>query len=601
MNGPPLPRPKHGTVNETLAASATSGAGLTFVDLAERETFHSYADVHARARRTAGALRARGVAAGDRVALVFPTSPAFVDCFFGVLLAGAVPVPLYPPVRLGRLAEYLAATSRMIAAAGARLVLADAAARRLLGKAIEASRPALGCLTPEELGEGGELEAAVGPDELGLIQFSSGSTADPRPVALSHASLLAQLAALRALLPAEGSVPQKGVSWLPLYHDMGLIGCLLQAVYYPGPLVLIPPELFLAKPALWLRAIARHRATISVAPSFAYALCSRKVRDEELSGADLSSWRHALCGAEPVSPESLDDFARRFEPFGFDPRSLRPVYGLAEAALAVTFTPAGRRVRSLRVDPARLAATGDVVAGTRAIASVGTPVPGTDVEVRDPDGLALEERRVGRIFVRGPSVMAGYFDQPEATASVLSGGWLDTGDLGFVADGELYVCGREKDVIVIRGANHAPREFEEGLSDVESVRAGCAVALGFVPDGEDGEQLLVLAERARASGPDDDDERMIDAIRRAILARTGIRPHTVRLLAPGTIPRTSSGKLRRGEALRRFLAGELDPPAKVSRLRILLEVLRSAVAFGRFRGVAKGLRVMESKDERLAR
>jgi acyl-CoA synthetase (AMP-forming)/AMP-acid ligase II len=585
VNGPPLPRPKHRTVNESLAASATSGTGLTFVDLAERETFHSYEAIRARARRTAGALRARGVAPGDRVALVLPTSPAFVDAFFGVLLAGAVPVPLYPPVRLGRLAEYLAATSRMISAVGARLVLADAATRRLLGKSIESSRPALGCLTPEELGEGGELEVSVEPEDLGLIQFSSGSTAEPRPVALSHASLLAQLAALRALLPAEEAVPQKGVSWLPLYHDMGLIGCLLQAVYYPGQLVLIPPELFLAKPALWLRAIARHRATISVAPSFAFALCARKVRDEELSGSDLSSWRHALCGAEPVSPDSLDKFARRFAPFGLDPRSLRPVYGLAEAALAVTFTPAGREVRSLHVDPARLAAAGDVVDGARAVASVGTPVPGTDVEVRDPDGRALEERRVGRIFVRGPSVMAGYFGQPAATASVLAGSWLDTGDLGFVAGGELYVCGREKDVIVIRGANHQPQEFEECLAGLEFVRAGCAVALGFVPDGEDGEQLLVLAERARATGLDDDDARTIDAIRRAILARTGIRPHTVRLLAPGTIPRTSSGKLRRNEALRRFLARQLDPPAKVSRLRILLEVLRSAVAFGRVRGV----------------
>jgi len=583
VNGPPLPPPKYRSVNETLAASASSGAGLTFVDLAEREVFVPYGEIHARASRTAGALRARGVVPGDRVALVFPTSPGFVDAFFGVLLAGAVPVPLYPPVRLGRLAEYLVATSRMIAAVGARLVLADVVTRRLLGKSIESSRPALGCLTPEELGEGGELERNVGPDELGLIQFSSGSTADPRPVALSHASLMAQLAALRALLPAEDAVPQKGVSWLPLYHDMGLIGCLLQAVYYPGPLVLIPPELFLARPGLWLRAIARHRATISVAPSFAYALCARRVRDEELGGADLSSWRHALCGAEPVSPDSLDHFSRRFETHGFDRRSLRPVYGLAEASLAVTFTPDGREVKALHVDPVRLAAAGEVVDGARAIASVGAPVPGTDVEVRDSDGRELGERRVGRIFVRGPSVMEGYFGQPAATASVLSGGWLDTGDLGFVAEGELYVCGREKNVIVIRGANHLPQEFEEALAGLESVRAGCAVALGFVPDGEEGEQLLVLAERARGAGPSAGDAPVVDAIRRAILARTGIRPHTVRLLAPGTIPRTSSGKLRRNEALRRFLAGELDPPSNVSRLRILLEVLRSAFAFARLR------------------
>ncbi|MBK9964124.1 MAG: fatty acyl-AMP ligase [Holophagales bacterium] len=583
MNGPRLPIPKHRTVNEALAASAASDAGLTFVDLAERETFIPYGEIHARARRTAGALRARGVETGDRVALVFPTSPGFVDAFFGVLLAGAVPVPLYPPVRLGRLAEYHVATSRMIIAVRARLVLADAATRKLLGQAIESSRPPLGCLTPEELGEGGAHEAVIGSGAFGLIQFSSGSTASPRPVALSHESLLAQLAALRFLLPAEEGAPQKGVSWLPLYHDMGLIGCLLQAVFYPAPLVLIPPELFLARPALWLRAIARHRATISVAPSFAYALCGRRVRDEELAGADLSSWRLALCGAEPVSPDSLEHFARRFEPFGFDRRTLRPVYGLAEASLAVTFTPGGREVKALRVDPVRLAATGEAVDGTRAIASVGAPVPGTDVEVRTPDGRVAGERRVGRIFVRGPSVMTGYFGLPEITRTVLTRGWLDTGDLGFVAGGELYVCGREKNVIVIRGANHLPHEFEECLAGVQGVRAGCAVAVGFVPEGEDGEQLLVLTERARDGGKVDGDASAADRIRGAILAHTGIRPHTVRLLAPGTIPRTSSGKLRRNEALRRFLAGELNPPARVTRLRIFVEVVRSALAFARAR------------------
>jgi fatty-acyl-CoA synthase len=585
VNGPLLPRPKYRTVNEALAAGATSRLGLTFVDLAERETFVPYSEVHASARRTAGALRARGVATGDRVALVFPTSPGFLDAFFGVLLAGAVPVPLYPPVRLGRLAEYHVATARMIAAVGARLVLADAATRTLLGRAIESSHPPLGCVTLEDLGHGhaGELEVEIDPGALGLIQFSSGSTTDPRPVALSHENLMAQLAALRALLPPETDAPQTGVSWLPLSHDMGLIGCLLQAVYYPGSMVLIPPELFLARPALWLRAIARHRATISVAPSFAYALCARRVRDEELTGADLSSWRLALCGAEPVSLDALDHFAQRFAPLGFDRRALRPVYGLAEAALAATFTPGDRGVRALRVDPVRLAAAGEASDGSRAIVSVGTPVPGTDVEVRDQDGREIGERRVGRIFVRGPSVMIGYFGQPEATASVLAGGWLDTGDLGFVAGGELHVCGREKNVIVIRGANHQPQEFEECLAGVGGLRAGCAVAFGFVPEGEEGEQLLVLAERAKGTEPAGDDARISDQIRRAILAHTGIRPHTVRLLAPGTIPRTSSGKLRRNEALRRFLDGELAPPNRVGRLRILLEVIRSALAFTRFR------------------
>ena len=346
-------------------------------------------------------------------------------------------------------------------------------------------------------------------------------------------------------------------------------------------MTLISPEHFLVRPALWLRAIARHRATLSVAPTFGYAICAKRVRDEELEGMDLSSWRLAVCGAEPVSEESLDRFARRFARFGFDASALRPVYGLAEASLAVTFAPPGRPPRAIGVDPVRLAATGEVVEGVRRIVSVGTPVPGSEVEVRGANGETLAERKVGRIFTRGPSVMAGYFGQPEATARAVRDGWLDTGDLGFVADGELYVCGREKDLIIIRGANHAAHEFEEPLDRLEGVRAGCAVALGFVPEGEDGERLLVLAERAKDASRDDGDGPTVERIRHAILERTGIRPHTVLMLEPGTLPRTSSGKLRRAEALRRFLAGQLTPPRKVGPARLSAELARSALAFAR--------------------
>ena len=582
MKGPPLPPPRHRTVNEALAAAAATRSGITFVDLHERETFVPFREIHARARRTAAALRQAGVSAGDRVALVFPTSPAFLDAYFGTLLAGAVPVPLYPPFRLGRLPEYHAATARMIDAAGASLVLADARTRKLLGQAIERSRPRLGCRSLEDLSveADGELHAAVDPEALGLIQFSSGSTTDPKPVALSHAALMAQLSALKALLPPEDRFPQRGVSWLPLYHDMGLIGCLLLAVYYPGPLVLIPPEHFLARPALWLRAIARHRATLSVSPTFGYAICSKRARDEDLEGLDLSSWSLAVCGAEPISIATLRGFAQRFGRFGFDASALRPVYGLAEASLAVTFAPPGQP-RAIGVDPARLAATGEVVEGARAIVSVGTPVAGSELEVRGTNGENVPERTVGRIFTRGPSVMVGYFGRPEATADTIADGWLDTGDLGFVADGELYVCGREKDLVIIRGANHVAHEFEECLDGVEGVRAACSVALGFVPDGEDGEELLVLAERARDANRSDGDAGTAELIRQAILEHTGIRPHTVVMLEPGTLPRTSSGKLRRSEALRLYLAGQLTPPRSAGPARLSVELARSALAFAK--------------------
>jgi acyl-CoA synthetase (AMP-forming)/AMP-acid ligase II len=361
---------------------------------------------------------------------------------------------------------------------------------------------------------------------------------------------------------------------------MGLIGCLLGATGYPGPLVLLPPEHFLARPALWLRAIARHRGTISAAPHFAFAYAADRVRDADLAGLSLASWRVALDGAEPVTAGALRRFAERFSPHGLDPGALMPVYGLSEAALAVTFSPPGRAPLAESVDPAALAA-GQVAPGPRAVISVGRPIPGVEVEVRGDDGAALPERRLGRIHVRGPSLMRGYLGDDDATSRALRDGWLDTGDLGFHAGGELFVHGRARDIVIVRGQNHAPDEFETCLAGVDGLRPGCAVALGFLPEGGDGEELLLLAERARGAAADD--EALERSIREAVLSRTGVRPHTVRLLAPGTLPRTSSGKMRRAEALRRFQAGALEPPRRGTLLALARELVASRVALSRVR------------------
>jgi acyl-CoA synthetase (AMP-forming)/AMP-acid ligase II len=364
---------------------------------------------------------------------------------------------------------------------------------------------------------------------------------------------------------------------------MGLVGCLLVAIAHPVPLALIPPEAFLARPALWLRALSRHRGTVSPAPNFAYGLAVRRIRDEELDGVDLSPWRLALCGAEPVSPAVLRRFTARFAAYGLDPAAPTPVYGLSEATLAVTFGAVRRRFAVAAIDPVRLARTGEVADGPRELASVGRPIPGMEVEIRDSAGAARPDGRLGRIWVRGPSLMLGYLGNDAATRAVLRDGWLDTGDLGFVRDGELYVAGRAKDAIVLRGRNHAPQEFEDALDGLAGLRPGGAVAVGVVPDGADGEELALLVERERATrpGPVEPAEALAERIRAAVLERTGIRPHQVRLLAPGTLPRTSSGKLRRGEARRRFLAGTLAPPAKVTPLRLAGEVLRSRLALVR--------------------
>jgi fatty-acyl-CoA synthase len=575
MKGPPAPNPKFGTLNAALAA-AGEDSGLTFVDLRENEQHHSWREVYQRARRAASALIRLGIRRGDRVAIILPTGPSFMDALFGTVLAGAVPVPLYPPLRLGRLDEYHSATARMVKLVEARLVISDSRLRRLLGKAMEASRPDLGCHTADALiAERDEAEER--PHPLALIQFSSGSTVDPRPVALSQQNLLAQCAILNSVINASATEREVGVSWLPLYHDMGLIGCLLSAVYYPAPLVLIPPENFLARPALWLRAISRHRGTASAGPSFGYSLCVHRIKDAELEGVDLSCWRIALNGAEPVSMGVMRNFARRFQPWGFNSRALTPGYGLAEATLAVTYSAPERPVQALSVDALELARRGEVRSGSFEIASVGPPVPGIDVEVRGQRGGVLPERRVGRIFVRGPSVMKGYFGNPRATARALIDGWLDTGDLGFVANGELYICGRAKDLVIIRGANHQPQEFESCVESLDGVRTGCVVALGFTPEEADGEELLILAERSPHRSSGDLEER----IRKAVLDGTGVRAHTVRILEPGTLPRTSSGKMRRGEALRRFLSDELIPPQPVNVLRLAGKLVQSALAYAK--------------------
>jgi acyl-CoA synthetase (AMP-forming)/AMP-acid ligase II len=560
-----------------LGAAAKDESGLIFVDSNERELQLSWNEVHRRARRVAASLHRVGLKRGDRVALILRTGPEFTDSFFGCLLAGTIPVPLYPPLRLGRLNEYHSATARMLTLVGARLVVSDSQIRRLLGRSIEASRPELGCVTSESLlSSTEELEAE--PYRLALIQFSSGSTVDPKPVTLSQSNVLAQCAIMNSIIRASAGARELGVSWLPLYHDMGLIGCLLNAVYYPASLVLIPPENFLSRPALWLRAISRHRGTASAAPNFGYSLCQHRIKEEDLEGVDLSCWRIALNGSEPVSTKVLNAFAGRFQRWGFNPRALTPGYGLAEATLAVTYSAPEREVRALAVDPAELARSGTVQSGSFDIASVGPPVAGVSVQVRDEDGRELPDRRVGRIFVRGPSVMEGYFEQPEATAQALVEGWLDTGDLGFVDDGELYVSGRAKDVVIIRGANHQPQEFENCLEGIPGVRTGCAVALGFTPTTGTGEELLLLVETSGDTPGD-----LTGNIRRAVLDGTGVKPHTIQLLKPGTLPRTSSGKMRRSEALRRFLSGELSPPQPVNAVRLAGKLLESALAFARTR------------------
>lgn len=548
-------------------AAAVTDRGVHLVDRHEREVFLSWHRLAAAARRTAGGLRAAGVRPGDRVALVHPTGRELLEGLFGAFHSGAVPVVLPPPARLGGGGEYPRRTAAMLRAAGARAVLAGRRAGPLLDAAVAAADPELGRLEVDAL-----AGAAAGPvephrpepDELALVQFSSGTTADPRPAGLGHRAVLAQVEILNGFWPEAEGLVHRGVSWLPLHHDMGLIGCLFPALERAGDLTLLPPELFVARPAAWLRAISRHRATISPAPNFAYGLCVERVRDEELDGVDLSSWRVALDGAEPVAAGTLRAFARRFRRWGFRPEALTPVYGLSEAALAVTFSAIARPFRSRRFErsslaPGRVPRLADGADG-RELVSLGRPVPGFRLEVRDaasggePAPGPARPGAVGRVWIQGPSLMEGYLGRPAETARALRDGWLDTGDLGFVRDGELYLTGRAKDVVILRGRNYGPEEIEAAACGVAGVRAAAAVSR--MPEDGHREELVLLVEPARGTSPEEVRALPVP-VREGVAAAVDLPPDRVVLLASGSLPRTSSGKLRRGEALRRWEAGEL--------------------------------------------
>ena len=580
MRGAPAIRPKHTTLIEMLDAAAQSESGLVFVDRKEQDHEVPFARIREQALSIGADLVRRGVRKGDRVALVLPTCPEFVECFFGVLCAGAIPVPLYPPLRLGKLDEFHRRTTTMMKAVDAAMVVTDERIRRFLGVAVANSAPALGCVTASGLGGPIADAVKVGADDIAVVQFSSGTTNDPKPVALTHANLLSNLATLEHSMTADGARPV-GVTWLPLYHDMGLIGNLLSAFYVPAKVVLLPPELFVAMPGAWLRAISRHRGTITAAPSFAFGLCLKRIHDEELEGVDLSSWSICLNGAEAVSAEAQRRFIERFGRWGFSASSFTPCYGMAEASLAVTFKAAGTSFNALGVDGDKLAADGLVEPGDKEIVSVGGPLPGMGVEIRDDHGFALPDAHVGHIFVSGPSLMAGYLGRPDLTDQALHDGWLHTGDRGFIHDGELYVCGRQKDIVIVRGANHAPEEFEAALDGLPGVRAGCAVAVGFVPPGDEDEALAMLVETTS-----DATDSLAHDVASRVQQHTGVLPAHVELLAPGTLPRTSSGKLRRREALTQWLTGQLAPPKKVTAARLLVqaangELLQARAALAR--------------------
>ncbi|HEU5260428.1 MAG TPA: AMP-binding protein [Gemmatimonadales bacterium] len=571
------------TVDEALWRRALADCDRPHVYLYEPERRVeeiSYGRLWAEAASVAGGLSERGVERGETVALMLPTGMDFLRSFQGILVARAVPVPLYPPARLDRLEEYLARQAGILANAGARYLITIPEVMPV----VHVLRQAVPSL--EEVTTAGELSRLGRPasrpmgsaSDAALIQYTSGSTGNPKGVLLTHANLLANIRAVIAGMDLRPT--DVGVSWLPLYHDMGLIGAWLLCLYYGIPLALLSPLAFLTRPERWLWAIHERRATLSGAPNFAYELCVKKVSDKDIEGLDLSSWRCAFNGSEPVSPDTMDRFARRFERYGFRREAFVPVYGLAECTVGLCIPPLGRDPLVDRVareafeshGRAEPAAPGD--RSPLRFPSVGSPLPGHEVRIVDESGEDVPDRVVGRLVFRGPSAMSGYFRNPEATAAItLPEGWLDSGDLAYKSGAELYITGRRKDLIIKGGRNLVAEEIEEVAGSVEGIRKGCVAAFG-VADPALGTEALVVVAETRIIDPEEL-SRLEGAVIARVAADTGIPPDRVVLLAPGSVAKTPSGKLRRGRTKELYLAGRLGAKRRIT-LGRRLALLRGA-------------------------
>jgi acyl-CoA synthetase (AMP-forming)/AMP-acid ligase II len=566
------------TLVEALRRRAQATPELTHLELFEED--HAlppidFGGLHAGAEEVARGLRARGIERGQTVALMLPTGPDFFLGFMGIQLAGAIPVPIYPPVKIDQIEEYATRQVGILGNAEARALVTVKEATKL-ARLLRPRLPSLSAIARVEAlrAEGAAApplpDPRIGSDDLGLIQYTSGSTGAPKGVALSHGNLVANVHSIGEAVKVTGE--DVVVSWLPLYHDMGLIGCWLFALCHGLEMVCFSPLDFLRQPKRWLKALSEHGGTLSPAPNFAYELCVRRVRDRDIGGLDLSTWRVALSGAEPVNPETVERFNRRFRPYGFHEEAMIPAYGLAENAVAVTFKPLGSKTRFDRIEREAFQREGRAVAASGAdgdeplrFVSVGRPIPRNEVRIVDDEDEAVGERVEGNIQFRGPSATPGYYRNPQATAAIRTAdGWTRSGDRGYLAEGDLFITGRRKDLIIKAGRNLDPAEVESLAAEIDGIRKGCVVAFGVTNPGTGSEDLVVVAETRSTSL--EARKKLGSEVRRRVREVVRVSPDEVVLVPPRTVPKTPSGKLRRGETRERYLSKTLTqrrPPAWV--------------------------------------
>ena len=596
----PPPPAESKTFAEVLRAQTEAEPGRIQIHLLEGDAGQTItsSQLLERSQQVAAGLIETGLQRNETVAIMLPTCEDFFYAFLGTMLAGGIAVPIYPPARPDKIEEYVRRQVKILANAEVRFLISFERVRAV-SQVMRLSLPALrevttvSALRQRGMGAPGP---SVQPADSYFIQYTSGSTGNPKGVVLTHSNVLANVKGIGWAVQARPD--DVVVTWLPLYHDMGLIGSWLFSLYHGFPITVLSPLAFLSRPERWLWALSDSRGTLCPAPNFSYELCARKITDDALEGVDLSRWRVAINAGEAVLPATLERFASRFKPWGFRPESYIPCYGLAESSVALTFPPINRRpvIDSIRRDVfekegrAVPAEAGDE--NVLQFVANGRALPEHEIRVADGNGKDLPERLRGRILFRGPSKTAGYFRNPEATSAVTSAdGWMDSGDLGYRAKGEVYITGREKEIIIKGGHNISPQEIEGAAAEVSGVRRGCVAAFGISDPDSGTERLIVVAEtrtRERA-----DLSRIKAEVIKIVGKQAGTPPDQVELVPPQTIPKTSSGKIRRNETRKLYEAGELVRRVRPPWMQIARLWAENAGGWVRLAGNAAGSKFLQ--------
>ncbi len=574
------------TIAEAIPGTAVRWPdhGYTFQDLKGDETFYSFAEIERETARRAGALQAHGLTKGDRLGMVLIEPRDFVLTFLACLRVGVIPVPFYPPLGLGNFASYSARIGRLLESCGARMLFASRRLESVLW-ALVGEVPCLERLITDkhlERDHPPPVYPELGPDDIAFLQYTSGSTDDPKGVMITHGCLVANSAGILGPGGLRGDSERDiGVTWLPLYHDMGLIGFVVAPICVGISVIFIPTLRFLRDPTTWMETIHRHRASISFGPNFAYGFVAKRSTPEQLARWDLSCLKVLGCGGEPVHPDTVRAFSELFAKHtGMQPDLVRPGYGCAEGTLTTSLTPMDEGLRLNVVDADTFSTDGIVappVEGRPTLTHVacGVTLPGHETVIIDKKGRRLPEGTEGEILFRGPSVAPGYFRNEKGTRETFRDGWLHTGDLGYLLDRHIFVTGRIKDLIIYHGRNYHPQSIEWPVGNLPGVRKGNVVA--FSIPGEDSELVVVVLEKAG----DDEDERLIRDVKRVVQAEAGLAAHDVVLLPKHRLPKTSSGKLQRRKTREMYLnrelgqAGSRMTAARTSVAELAVQVTRS--------------------------